>query len=274
MNNDPHLAVAIRSAHRAASVIVDAARDLRRRPVHAKGTDDFAVQTEAEAENAIVSTIRAAFPNHAIMGDEARQIVSEIASGANQGGGRFKWIVDPIDGVANFLHGYPGYAVSIALTQADEVTHAVVFDPVRDELYAAIKGKGAVQNGTAIHTSTCMRLDEALVGTVFPSRSNPKLSRYLHILGGLVTQCGGLRRSGSCSLDLAYVAAGRLDGFWVTSLTHWDILAGMLIVDEAGGRIGDFAGGREFLRTNEVIAAAPGVFSPLREAIAGSAPRL
>jgi len=272
MTNDPVLAVAIRAAHRAASVIVDAARDLKRRPSHAKGHGDLASQAETEAENAIIATLRAAFPEHAIVGEESRQVVSQIADGAGRGGSKFKWIVDPIDGLANFLHGYPHYAVSIALTQGDEVTHAVVFDPIHDELFTAIKGKGAAQNGTPIRTSTCVRLDDALVGTVFPSRSSSKLPAYLRVFSALVAQCGGIRRAGACALDLAYVAGGRLDGFWVTSLNSWDVLAGMLIVNEAGGRVGDFAGGKDFLRTNEVIAAAPGVFNLLRESIAAAAP--
>ena len=272
MINDPVLAVAIRAAHRAASVIVDAARDLKRQPSHAKGHGDIASQAETEAENAIIATLRAAFPEHAIVGEESRQVMSQIAGGAGRGGSKFKWIVDPIDGLANLLHGYPYYAVSIALTQGNEVTHAVVFDPIHDELFTAIKGKGAEQNGTPIRTSTCVRLHDALVGTVFPSRSSPKLPAYLPVFSALVAQCGGIRRAGACALDLAYVAGGRLDGFWVTSLNSWDVLAGMLIVNEAGGRVGDFAGGKDFLRTNEVIAAAPGVFNLLREAIAAAVP--
>jgi len=268
MINDPVLAVAVRAARRAASVIIDAARDLKRLPSHAKNHGDIATNADTEAENAIIATLRAAFPAHAIVGEEAGEIVGQIDGGAGTSRDTFRWIVDPIDGTANFVHGYPYYAVSIALTQGGEVTHAVVLDPVHDELFTAIKGKGAQQNGTPIRTSACVRLSEALVGTVFPTRSNPKMTAYLSVLNGLVTQCAGIRRAGACSLDLAYVASGRLDGFWVMSLKPWDVAAGSLIVKEAGGRVGDFAGGTDFLRTNEVIAAAPGVFNALREEIA------
>ncbi|HET7097450.1 MAG TPA: inositol monophosphatase family protein [Casimicrobiaceae bacterium] len=270
MTNDPVLAVAIRAAHRAASVILDAARDLRRRPSHAKDHGDVATEAQTEAENAIIATLRAAFPDQAIVGAEAGEIVSQIQANTRESQKSQRWIIDPIDGTANFVHGYPFYAVSIALTHGADVTHAVVLDPVRDELFTAIKGKGAQLNGAAIRTSTCVRVDEALVGTVFPSRSSAKLPAYLPIFNALLAQCGGVRRAGAGALDLAYVAGGRLDGFFVMSQNAWDIAAGALIVTEAGGRIGDFAGGKDFLRSSDVIAAAPGLFNPLRETIAAA----
>src|SRR5204863_8936410 len=133
-------------------------------------------------------------------------------------------------------------------------------------------GKGAHLNGAPIRVSTCTTLQHALVGTVFPARSSPKMAAYLPMLNTVITRCAGIRRAGACALDLAHLAAGRLDGFWVTSLRSWDVAAGSLLVNEAGGRVGDFAGGTEFLRTNEVIAAAPGLFNPLREAIVAALP--
>lgn len=264
MVSDPVLAIAVRAARRAASVIIDAARDLKRLPSHAKEHGDIVTSADTEAEDAIVATLRAAFPDHAILGEESGNI-----KGARDGSG-FKWIIDPIDGTANFVHGYPHYAVSIALAHGTEVTHAVVLDPVHDELFAAIKGKGAQLNGTPIRVSACTALENALVGTVFPTRASPKMSGYLPVFNALVTRCAGIRRAGACALDVAFVAAGRLDGFWVTSLSPWDVAAGALLVKEAGGRVGDFAGGSNFLRTNEVIAAAPGVFNALREGIAAA----
>jgi len=270
MSNDPILAVAIHAARRAAAVLVDAARDLKRRPAHAKDHADIVSNADAEAENAMIATLRAAFPEHAIVGKEAGEIVSQIAGGSRAGKNALKWIVDPLDGTVNFRHGFPYYSVSIALTHGNEVTHAVVFDPVHDDLFTAIKGKGAQQNGTPIRTSTCVRLEDALVGTVFPARASPGMAAYLPVLNALVPKCAGIRRAGACALDLAYVAAGRLDGFWETGLNPWNVAAGTLLVVEAGGRVGDFAGGPEFLRTNEVIAAAPGVFSLLRDAIAAA----
>lgn len=270
MTNDPVLAVAIRAAHRAASVVVDAARDLKRRPSHAKDHSDIVTEAGTEAENAIIATLRAAFPEHAIVGKEAGEIVNQIQGARRANATSHKWIIDPIDGAANFAHGYPCYAVSIAMTQGNDVTHAVVLDPVRDELYTAVKGKGAQHNGAPIRTSTCVRLEEALVGTAFPSRTGSRWPDYLPVFNALVGQCAGIRRAGSVALDLAYVAAGRLDGFWLMGQRPWDALAGALIVTEAGGRVGDFAGGKELLRATDVIAAAPGMFNPLREAIAAA----
>ncbi len=264
-NSDPVIAVAIRAARRAASVLTDAARDLKRLPSFSKEHGNIASTAEMEAEDAIVATIRAAFPEHAILGEESGHI-----KGARDAGG-YKWIVDPIDGAVNFAHRFPYYAVSIALAHGAEVTHAVVLDPVHDELFTAAKGKGAQCNDTPLRVSACLRLGEALVGTVFPERASPKLATYLPIFQALNGQCAGLRRAGAGALDLAHLAAGRLDGFWVMSLNPWDVAAGALLVKEAGGRVGDFAGGTDFLRANEVIAAAPGLFNPLREAIAAVA---
>jgi myo-inositol-1(or 4)-monophosphatase len=264
MINDPILAVAVRAARRAGSIIVDAARDLKRLPSHAKGHRDIAAVANAEAKNAIAATIKTAFPGHAILGEETAESPGAKGSG---GASPYKWVIDPIDGTMNFAHGFPYYAVSIALTHGAEITHAVVLDPVRDELYLAMKGKGAQMNSAPIRVSACTALQHALVGTVFPARSSPKMAAYLPVFNTMLTRCAGVRRAGACALDLAQLAAGRLDGFWVTSLNAWDVAAGALIVREAGGRVGDFAGGGDFLRTNEVIAAAPGVFSALREAL-------
>ncbi|MEP7182948.1 MAG: inositol monophosphatase family protein, partial [Betaproteobacteria bacterium] len=171
---DPVLAVAVRAARRAAAVIVDAARDLKRLPSHAKEHGDIATDTDTEAENAIIATLRAAFPDHAILGEESGEIVGRIADAGDGRGAKpsFRWIIDPIDGTANFIHGYPYYAVSIALTHGTEITHAVILDPVHDDLFTAIRGKGAQLNGSPLRTSTCLDLEDALVGTVFPTRES------------------------------------------------------------------------------------------------------
>ncbi len=264
--SDPVLAVAVRAARRAASVIIDASRDLKRLPTFSKEHGDIVSGADREAESAIAATIGAAFPEHAVLSEESGEIRPGNLDSA------YRWVVDPIDGSLNFVHGFPYYAVSIALTKNDEVTHAVVLDPVHDELFTAIKSKGAQRNGAPIHVSACTRLPDALVGTVFPTRRSPKLPAYLPVFNALVAQCAGVRRAGACALDLAHLASGRLDGFWVTSLKAWDVAAGSLLVTEAGGRVGDFAGGGEYLRTNEVIAAAPGLFNPLRESIVGALP--
>jgi len=257
---DPVLAVAVRAARRAAAVIADASRDLRRLPTFSKEQGDIVSAADEEAEQAIVATISAAFPDHSILGEE-----SGARAGTNVDS-PYRWIIDPIDGTMNFVHGFPYYAVSIALAHEGELTHAVVLDPTRDELFTAIRGRGAQLNDAPLRTSACTRLADALVGTVMPTRKSPRLPRFLPILNGLATRCT-LRRAGACALDMAYVATGRLDGFFVTSLRAWDVAAGALLVSEAGGRVGDFAGGPDILKSQEVIAAAPGVFNALREAI-------
>ncbi len=259
---DPFLAVAIRAARTAGSIIVDAARDLVRLPTFSKEHAQVVSGADMEAEDAIIATIRGAFPEHAILGEESGHI-----AGAREGGG-YRWLVDPIDGSANFVHGYPAYAVSIALVHGTEITHAVILDPLRDDLYAACRGKGATCNDVALRVSTCVELQGALVATVAPPRGHAQLAAYLPTLTVLAQSCAGVRQAGSCALSLAQLAAGRVDAFWMTGLKPWDIAAGALVVREAGGRIGDFAGGTQFLRTGEVIAAAPGVFNPLREALA------
>lgn len=263
---DPVLAVAVRAARRAASVIIDAARDLKRLPTFSKEHGEIAASADTEAASAIAATISAAFPDHAIAGDDADNGREPAGESPH------RWVVDAIDGARNFAHGYPYYAVSIALAHSGETTYAVVLDPVRDELYTAIRGKGAQLNGAPIRVSACTRLEDALVGAVFPSRTSTRLDAFMPLVDTIARRSAGLRRGGSCALDLAYVACGRLDGHVVTSAKPRDLAAGALVVREAGGRVGDFAGGTEFLRTQEVIAASPGLFNPLREAIAAARP--
>lgn len=260
--SDTVLAVAVRAARRAAAVVNDASRDLKRLPTFSKEHGDIVSSADKEAEQAIVATISAAFPDHAIVRESASDADSANSDSPH------RWIVDAIDGAMNFVHGFPYFAVSVALSHNGQLTHAVVLDPVHDELFTAIKGKGAQLNNAPVRTSACTRLEDALIGTVLPTRKSPRLPRYLPVFNALATRCT-LRRAGACSLDLAYVAAGRLDGFFVTSMRPWDVAAGALLVSEAGGRVGDFAGSPAFMNGAEVIAAAPGVFNPLREAIAG-----
>ncbi len=266
---DPLLAVAIRAAQRAASVIDDAARDLKRLPAHARTHGDIASAADSDAENAVIATLRAAFPEHAIVGEESGELMGGATAARP---GACKWFVDPIDGSENFLHGYPYYAVSLALAQGSRITHAVVLDPTRDELFAAIAGRGATLNGSTLHVSACLALEEALVGTGFPLRDSPKLPGCLAVFNRLLPRCRGLRRAGSCALDLCYVAGGRLDGFFVLSGRSWDIAAGALIVEEAGGRVGDLTGGPDFLRSGELVASGAGLFNALRDAVAAARP--
>lgn len=259
--SDPSLAVAVRAARNAAAVIQDAARDLVRLPTSSKEHAEIASAADGEATNAIVTTLTAAFPDHTILGEDGAPLRAPNPHST------WRWIVHPVAGAANFLHGYPFYAISIALTHGSELTHAVVLDPIRDELFSAIKGRGALLNGVALRVSGCTALENAVVGIVFPAPESPAFSDSLPLLNAVMAYCGGIRSGGACSLDLAYVAAGRLDAFWVIRGRTRDVAAGALLVREAGGRVGNFAGSTDWLRGKEMIAAAPGVFIALREAI-------
>jgi len=261
--NDIALDVAIRAVRRAASVVIDAARDLQRLPAHRKAAD-LVAEVDGEAEDAVIATLRAAFPEHAILGEESAHI-----PGARDGTG-YKWFVDAIDGTTNFAHGVPCYALSVALARGSRVTHAVVLDPLRDELFSAVAGKGAACNGAPMHISACPGLEDALVGSTAPPRTSPALLPYLRVLGGLTPRLGALRNSGAPMLDLAHVAMGRLDAFFTTHLPGWDLAAGALLVTEAGGRVGDFSGNPDFMGGNEMIGAAPVVFTELREALSAA----
>ena len=261
---DAVLAVAVRAARRAAAVIGDASRDLRRLPTYSKEHGEIVTMADKEAEQAIVATISAAFPDHAIAGEGAER------PGTNEDS-PFRWIVDALDGMMNFVHGYPHFAVSIALANGNALTHAVVLDPVHDELFTAIRGRGAHLNNAPIRTSACTRMQDALIGTVVPTRKSPRLKRFLPVFNALAERCtlrraGGDVRGSEAHLEEAVEPAGG-------NVRHVQrTRAGALLVSEAGGRVGDFAGSPEFMRGNEVIAAAPGIFNPLREAIASVPP--
>ena len=260
--DDSVLAVAIQAARSAAAVITDAARDLVRLPTFSKDHGDIVSTADVEAEDAIVATLRTAFPGHAILGEESGHI-----AGAREGTGH-KWIVDPIDGTVNFIHGFPYYAVSIALVHGTEVTHAVVYDPVHDDCFTAIKGKGAFRNGASLRVSDVHRPGP---GAGRYRVSHARKARNLRPTCPRSTTWSASAPDCGAPVPARWtwrnLAAGRLDGFWVTSLKSWDVAAGALLVREAGGRVGDFAGGADFLRSDEVIAAAPGLFNSLREAI-------
>ena len=263
MQSDAIIDVAVHAARRAASVIVDAARDLQRLPAHINA-NDLALASRAEAEDAIVATLRTSFPHYAILGEESAEI-----AGAREGSG-YKWIVHGIDGGANFAHRYPHYAVALALVHGARISHAVVLDPVRDELFAAVAAHGASLNGVPIHVSACAALAHSLVSTVVPRQGSPQMAWHMAASAAMSVRCAGVRCIGSSALDLAYVAAGRLDGLCVMGAQGWDLAAGALIVQEAGGRVGDLAGNPEFLKSTEVIAATPGIFNPLRDAVASA----
>lgn len=256
----PVINIATKAARRAAQIINRASHEIERLTVQTKDTNDFVTEVDHLAEAAIVETLRDAYPDWGILAEE---------SGYTPGraGDPYRWIIDPLDGTTNFIHGFPQYAISIALAKGDVVEQAVVFDPNRNELFTATKGAGAFLNDRRIRVSGRIKLPEALLGTGFPYRTFTRMDDYLRIFKALSEKCAGLRRPGAASLDLAYVAAGRLDGFWEFGLSPWDIAAGSLLISEAGGLISDLEGDSGYLESGDVIAGTPKVFFPLLQTI-------
>jgi myo-inositol-1(or 4)-monophosphatase len=252
----PMLTIAVKAARRAGNVINRGAREIDLLTVTSKGPKDFVSEVDREAERTIVETLLASYPDHAILAEEG------TAKGANADAENV-WIIDPLDGTTNFLHGFPQYCVSIALSQRGQVTHGVIYDPVRNDLYTASRGRGAFLNDRRIRVSNRHHLRDCLIGTGFPFRDGSYLDTYLRMMKTMIEQTAGLRRPGAAALDLACVAAGFYDGFWEVGLNPWDVAAGSLLIQEAGGLIGDLAGEGDFLHGGQVIAATPKIFAQM-----------
>jgi myo-inositol-1(or 4)-monophosphatase len=228
--------------------------------VTAKGPKDFVSEVDRKAEAAIVETLLEAYPDHAILAEEG------TAKGANADAENV-WIVDPLDGTTNFLHGFPQYCVSIALQHRGQITQGVIYDPTRNDLFTTTRGRGAFMNERRIRVSKRDHLRDCLIGTGFPFRDGAHVDTYIRMFKVMTEQSAGLRRPGSAALDLAYVAAGFYDGFWEIGLNAWDVAAGSLLIQEAGGLIGDLAGDGDFLHGGQVIAANPKIFSQMVTAL-------
>jgi len=254
------LGIAVKAARRAGSVINRGARDIDLLTITSKGPKDFVSEVDREAERTIVETLLATYPDHAILAEEG------TAKGDNADAENV-WIIDPLDGTTNFLHGFPQYCVSIALAQRGQVTQGVVYDPVRNDLFTATRGRGAFLNDRRIRVSRRQHLRDCLIGTGFPFRDGSYLDTYLRMMKTMIEQTAGLRRPGAAALDLAYVAAGFYDGFWEVGLNAWDVAAGSLLIQEAGGLIGDLAGDGDFLHGGQVIAATPKIFAQMVTAL-------
>jgi len=252
------LNIAVKAARRAGTIINRAAQDLDALTVSTKRHNDFVTEVDQAAEQAVIQILLKAFPDHAILAEE---------SGAH-GKSDYVWIIDPLDGTTNFIHGFPQYCVSIGLRYKGLVTQAVIYDPGRNELYTATRGHGAYLNDRRMRVSKRKQLDDALIGTGFPFREVEHISGYMPILRQIMGQTAGVRRAGSAALDLAYVAAGRLDGFWETGLSPWDMAAGSLMIQEAGGLVSDFDGEGNFLDSGNIVTGTPKVFAPLLQIIA------
>ncbi|MDH5633840.1 MAG: inositol monophosphatase [Gammaproteobacteria bacterium] len=249
----PVLKIAIKAARRAGSIILRHANRLDTLNIENKGRNDFVSEVDHMAEQDIINTIRQAYPDHAILAEE---------SGSHQGN-NFEWVIDPLDGTTNFLHGYPNYAVSIAMKHRGKLEAAVVFDPLRDELFTAYRGEGAQLNDRRIRVSGVKRMENALLGTGFPFRNKDNLEPWIAIFREFVGNTSGVRRAGSAALDLAHVASGRLDGFWEFGLNTWDIAAGCLLIQEAGGMVSGFGGSNDFLETGNVLAGSPEIYDQM-----------
>ena len=254
----PMLNIAVRAARRAGSIINRAALDGGGFEVRAKQRNDFVTKVDHAAEEAIIEIVRKAYPDHAVLAEE---------SGVTAGQAEYQWVIDPLDGTTNFIHGFPQYCVSIAIRHRGALAHGCIFDPTKNELFTASKGRGAFLNDRRIRVSKCLRLDEALVGTGFPFREIERIERYTKQLKNIMQASAGVRRAGAAALDLAYVACGRLDAFWEMGLSPWDMAAGALMIQEAGGLVGDLQGENGYLESGEIACATPKVFPTLLEAL-------
>ena len=252
----PMLNTAIKAARSAGAIINRASLDLDRLQVNTKAPNDFVTEVDLAAEAIIIDTLLGAYPGHGILAEE---------TGTSRGAAdsEFVWIIDPLDGTTNFIHGFPTYAVSIALAHRNQVQQAVVYDPARNDLFFASKGRGAFLNDKRLRVSKRNRMAEALIGTGFPFRPGDDFADYLKVFKLVMESCAGLRRPGAAALDLCYVAAGWYDGFFEKGLKPWDVAAGSLMVSEAGGLVGNFTGDADFLHRQEVIAGNPKIYGQL-----------
>jgi myo-inositol-1(or 4)-monophosphatase len=248
--------VAVKAARSAGSIINRAALDVESVRISQKQVNDFVTEVDHAAEQIIIETLLAAYPGHGIWAEE---------SGREHGAqdSEFVWIIDPLDGTTNFIHGLPVYCVSIALAVRGKVEQAVIYDPTRNDLFTATKGRGAYLNDRRLRVSKRIRLQECLISTGFPFRPGDDFNSYLHMMGDVMKKTAGLRRPGSAALDLAYVAAGFTDGFFETGLQPWDVAAGSLLVTEAGGLVGNFTGEPDFLEQKECLAGSPRIYGQL-----------
>lgn len=251
---EPMINIALRAARKAGEQIVRASDDLDQVEFKAKSLNDFVSDVDLNAEREISYHLRKAFPEHAIVGEESGLDGQEDAE--------YRWIIDPLDGTTNFMRGIPHYAVSIACMYRGKLEHAVVVDPVRREEFTASRGRGAQLNGRRIRVSQLPSLDGALLGTGIPFKNHcdDKLEPFSKSIEQLAGQCAGIRRAGAASLDLAYVAAGRLDAFWEIGLAEWDIAAGALLVREAGGLVADIDGSDNFMASGNIVCGNPKCF--------------
>ncbi len=256
----PLVNIAINAARRAGDLILRASDRLDLVKVEEKGVNNYVTNVDKRAEAMIIDTISQAYPEHDILAEESGM--------AKNNQHDYCWIIDPLDGTTNFMHGFPHYAVSIGITYQDNLEHGVIFDPVRNEIFSASRGRGAFLNNKRIRVAREKDIRKCLLGTGFPFRDNdPKIQYYLSTFAAVYPKSAGIRRAGSAALDLAYVASGRLEGYWELGLSPWDMAAGALLIQEAGGLVSDFSGEDNFLENGTIIAGSPKIYEALLQII-------
>lgn len=262
---DPMLNIAIRAARNAGDIISRAVDRVYTLEISTKSDNDYVTEIDQQAEQEIIAVIKKSFPDHGICAEES----------GRQAGNDYEWIIDPLDGTTNFLYGFPQYAVSIAVRHKGRLNQAVIYDPIKQELFTASRGEGAQLNGKRIRVNARPSLEGALLGTGIPFRESHYhlLDSYFAIMKDFIPGSAGIRRAGSAALDLAYVAAGRLDGFWEFNLNIWDIAAGVLLVEEAGGMVTGLRGETNFLDTGNVVAGNPRVVKNMLQIIKPHVPK-
>jgi myo-inositol-1(or 4)-monophosphatase len=248
------LNVAVMAARRAGSALIKKMANLDKVKVERKGYNDYVSDADLAAERAIIDCIHKHYPDHAILAEESGAV----------GDSETTWIIDPLDGTTNFLHGFPVFAVSIGVEVKGRIEHGVVYDPLRQELFTASRGKGAYLDDHRIRVSGQTKLDHALIGTGFPFRqADTEIGPYMAMLAKVLRSTSGIRRPGAAALDLAYVAAGRLDAFWETGLKPWDLAAGTLLIREAGGIVSGLDGNENFFDAGHVLTGSPKIYAAI-----------
>ena len=250
----PMLNIAIRAARRAGDFIIRKMNKLPELQVEVKAPNDYVSEVDREAEVRIIEELLKAYPKHGIVAEESGEITGED---------EYRWIIDPLDGTTNYLHGFPHFAISIACEHKGRLEHGVIYDPFKDELFSASRGEGATLNNRRIRVNKARGMETALIATGFPFRDPDDVTVFMSRFRKFIDKVGDLRRAGAASLDLAYVAAGRLDGFWESGLQTWDLAAGALLVREAGGLVTDYDGNEAYLERGEIVAASPKIIAEM-----------
>lgn len=256
--NRDFLSTGVRAATKAGKIILDNIGKISKGDIESKQASDFVTRVDRESEEAIVDIISKRFPDHHFLAEESMK---------ESGSYGYRWIIDPLDGTTNYIHQFPVFSISIALEFMKDIVLGIIFDPIRNEMFTAEKGKGSFLNNRRIHISSVRSMNYSLIATGFPFRKKDLVDRYLKLFKNIFLKVSDLRRAGSAALDLASVASGRCEGFFEIGLSPWDIAAGSILIKEAGGFITDFGGGHDYLRTGNVVAGVPPVHKELLEEI-------